>query len=347
MTASVGFRHNVLISLREMKRISRSETSTPVDSPIRRTHLPSNDMATQEAAAETHTESNDGGPGQGPVATTITSWELLDRIGFGAWTQVHRARPAGVPSSRPAAHAVKTLRPDRQGDAVARGMLVREAEAAAEVSHPHLIAILESQFKREPWYLVMPWLEGASLQSYTAARRLLDPPAVLWIARQTAEALDALHRAGWMHGDVKPGNIFISPRGHVTLLDLGFAQRSAEPQEGPGPILGTGHYLSPEQVVSTYPPDIRSDIYSLGVVLYQLLSGGLPLQGRTLEDLAAQHKQTAPIPLRRVAPHVPACVADLVQRMLAKDPLRRPQSPAELVDELVRLEIRTFSERAA
>ena len=248
---------------------------------------------------------------------------------------------------RPAAYAVKMLHENRQHDPVAIEMLAREAQAGRQVSHPHLIAILESQLKRPPQFLVMPWLEGATLQAYTAARRLLDPPAVLWIARQTAEALDALDQAGWMHGDIKPSNIFLSPQGHATLLDLGFARHRDETAEGPRAIAGTGYYLAPEHVSSVYRPDIRSDIYSLGIVLYQLLAGRLPLEGETFEQMAVAHKQTAPLNLRRMAPHVPPRVAELVHRMLAKDPLRRPQSPAELVAELVRLEIETFSERAA
>ncbi len=112
-------------------------------------------------------------------------------------------------------------------------------------------------------------------------------------------------------------------------------------------IAGSGHYMAPENTISRGRADIRSDIYSLGVVIYQLLASRVPLEGETLEELVANHKQLAPPPLRRVAPHVPPCAADLVRRMLAKDPLRRPQSPRELVKELVRLEIEAFGERAA
>ena len=111
-------------------------------------------------------------------------------------------------------------------------------------------------------------------------------------------------------------------------------------------LAGSGHYLAPEHADFRRRPDIRSDIYSLGVVL-TVVAGRLPLEGETLEALVAAHKRTAPLHLRRAAPHVPPRAADLVRRMLAKDPLRRPQSPAELVAELVRLEIDSFSERAA
>jgi eukaryotic-like serine/threonine-protein kinase len=277
----------------------------------------------------------------------VGNWFLVRRAGTGQWASVYRARPATAPAEQPAAYAVKLPHAACQLDPAAIAMLAREAAVCSQVSHPHLIAILESQLKRAPHFLVMPWLEGATLQAYIAARRLFDPPAVLWIARQTAEALSALHGSGWMHGDIKPSNIFLSPGGHVTLLDLGFSRHRDEREERPHAITGTGHYLAPENVGTVYRPDIRSDIYSLGVVLYQLLAGALPLQGETFEQVVAAHRQTAPVNLRRIAPHVPTGVTELVHRMLAKEPLRRPQSPAELVSELVRLEIETFSERAA
>jgi serine/threonine-protein kinase len=225
-------------------------------------------------------------------------------------------------------------------------MLVREARVAAQVRHVHLIAILDAQLAHDPPFLVMPWLEGCSLQAYVSAGQSLDTPAVLWIARQTAEALDALERTGWRHGDIKPSNIFLSLHGHATVLDLGFARHRDE-RNSPRLIAGSGHYLAPELAIAGGRPDIRSDIYSLGAVLYQLLAGRVPLDGKTLEELVSQHKQTAPQPLRQAVPHVPPAAANLVQRMLAKDLLRRPQSPNELVKELVRLEIDSFSERAA
>lgn len=277
----------------------------------------------------------------------VGHWEVIRLVAEGSWAKIYRARPVEAGRGCPAAHALKMLRADRTAESEALRMLAREAQVGRQVSHPHLIAILESQLKRAPQFLVMPWLEGDTLQAYTAAQRLLDPPTVLWIARQTAEALKALDQAGWMHGDIKPSNIFLSPQGHVTLLDLGLARHRDENADGPRAIAGTGYYLAPEHVSSVYRPDIRSDIYSLGAMLYQLLAGRLPLEGATLEQMAVAHKQTAPLNLRRVAPHVPRRVAELVHRMLAKDPLRRPQSPAELVAELVRLEIETFSERAA
>ena len=109
--------------------------------------------------------------------------------------------------------------------------------------------------------------------------------------------------------------------------------------------MGTWSYLAPECLISAAVADIRSDIYSLGVVLFQLLAGCLPLEGDTMAELAAQHRREAPPSLSKLAPQVPPDVAWLVRRMMAKDPLRRPQTPGELIGQLIKLEIATFSER--
>jgi serine/threonine-protein kinase len=243
---------------------------------------------------------------------------------------------------------VKLVLPDRQDDPLASLLLVREAVVGRRVSSPHVIPILEAQLERGPKFVVMPWLDGASVEDWLETGRHFDLPVVMWIARQTAEGLAALDTAGYSHGDIKPSNLFLDARGHVTLLDLAFARRHDEPAERRDrSITGTGYYLAPEHFSSQSRPDIRSDIYSLGVVLYRLLSGQLPITGRTLGEVARAHKQGAAKPLRSLVPTLPHGVAALVQSMSAKDQLRRPQSPKDLIASLVRLEIQTFRERAA
>jgi serine/threonine protein kinase len=281
------------------------------------------------------------------VPGRVGQWELVRLVGEGSLTKVYRARPAGSPADRPAAYALKMLRPARQRDPQAIQLLRREALVGREVTHPHLIAVLAADLSRPPYFVVMPWLDGTTL-----ARRLIDqpglaPPVALWIARQVAEALDALHAAGWMHGDVKPTNIFLSPDGHVTLLDLGFARR---PGEGGSAVercvTGTSSYMAPEMITSAWGADTGCDVYSLGVVLFEMLSGRLPFAGSDLAELAAEHRQARPPDLRRLVPHLPGSVTRLVRQMLAKMPLRRPQTPEELIERLAALEIETFAERA-
>ena len=265
----------------------------------------------------------------------------------GSLARVYRARAATTPVDRPAAYAVKMLRERWRDDPRAIRLLQREAVAGRSVAHRHLVSILAARISRPPRFVVMPWLEGATLRALLTAGRHIDLPEVLWIARQVAEALAALHTAGWMHGDVKPGNIFVSPQRHVTLLDLGFARRADEAGSAADRcVLGTYHYLAPEMIVSAIRADIRSDVYSLGVVLYELLSGRLPFDGEDLAELVGQHRQAAPPDLHRLAPQLPIEVVGLVREMLAKEPLRRPQTPCELIDRLAELEIATFAQRA-
>ncbi|HEY4759432.1 MAG TPA: serine/threonine-protein kinase, partial [Thermoguttaceae bacterium] len=240
-------------------------------------------------------------------SSRVRQWELVKFAGKGALTKIYRARPAGAPPNQPGSYALKMLLPVWQNDAQAVRLLQREALVGKTVSHPHLIPILDASVQQIPRFVVMPWLDGATLEQQLTSGKRFDLPEALWIARQTAEALGALHQAGWMHGDVKPSNIMVSPEGHATLLDLGFARRSDEIGSAVDRcVLGTFHYIAPELLTSSLRADIRSDIYSLGAVLYRILAGRLPFAGDDLAELASQHKQSLPPNLRRLAPHLPA-----------------------------------------
>lgn len=281
-----------------------------------------------------------------PLPRRVGDWELLELAGGGTLTEVYRARPAGAAGDQPAAYAVKILRPEWQQDPRAIDVLRREALVGRTVAHPHLVSILAARTLRPPCLLVMPWLSGHTLLDWLASHRPRELPVVLWIARQVAEALDALHASGWMHADVKPSNVFLSPEGHVTLVDLGFARRPHEIGSVVDRcVVGTGSHIAPEMITSALRPDIRSDVYSLGVVLFEMLAGRLPYEGKDLAELVTQHKQARPPNLRRLVPHLPQEVVRLVHQMLAKEPLRRPQTPRELIERLVALEIGSFAER--
>jgi len=170
------------------------------------------------------------------------------------------------------------LRPCWENDDQAIRLLQREALVGQSISHPHLVPILAAPVLESPRLVVMPWLEGASLAARLADGQQFGVPEALWIARQTAEALDALHTAGWIHGDVTPGNIQISPTGHVTLLD----ETSPAAGDEFGSVVdradhGHVHYLGTRVLTSALRPDVRSDVYSLGAVLFEVLraSAGL------------------------------------------------------------------------
>jgi len=223
--------------------------------------------------------------------------------------------------------------------------LRREVAAAREAGGPHVVAVLQAHVEGPPYYFIMPRLEGETL----AARLTDGPPATataLWIARQTAAGLQTLHVAGRRHGDVKPTNIVVDPRGHVTLIDLGFARRIDEEHEPTADdVAGTADYLAPEMVTSRLRVDGRADLYALGVVMFECLAGRLPLVAPTTHEMIAAHRSSEPPPLREINSRVPNEVAALVHRLLSKDPRRRPETAAEVVDELARLEIAYFDER--
>ncbi|HBO44081.1 MAG TPA: hypothetical protein DD670_09135, partial [Planctomycetaceae bacterium] len=252
----------------------------------------------------------------------LSRWKLVSREAEGPLSHIYRARPADSPNDRPAAYAVKVLRQRWNDDPRARMLFSREAQLGGTLVHPHLISILSAGLAKPPYYLVMPWLEGQTLRRRLDNGPALDLPAILWIARQTAEALDALAAAGWRHGDLKPSNLFVSPDGHVTVLDLGLARRLDEADSVLNRcVTGTCHYLAPETITSTLAADTRSDIYSLGVVLFETVTGHLPYQGEVIEEIIEQHR-TAQVPdPRRWAPHLPKEAARLIRRMLSKEPL--------------------------
>jgi len=281
-------------------------------------------------------------------ACSIGQWQLDGLIGEGSFTCVYRARPVNCPPDRPADYAVKVLRKQWEDDSQAVDLIRREALIGCQVSHPHLAPVLDARVERPPYHLVMPYLPGATLSAALAVCKCPAVPHSLWIARQVARALGALHARGWIHGDVKPDNILISPKGHVTLCDLGLARRIEDPGSVVDrPLVGTFHYVSPELITSALRADARSDIYSLGVTLYEMLAKRLPFQANTLEELAMSHCQEIPPDLRSLQPRLPRRVARLVGKMLAKHPLRRPQTARELARKLAAAEIETFDERFA
>ncbi len=281
---------------------------------------------------------------------TLGEWELIGLLGEGLLTQVYRARPSSCLAGDPAesaGYAVKLLKPKWERDPQAIEILRREVHVGRKVSHPHLVPVLASNLRQFPLFLVTPYLPGRSLAD-RLAQQLPSLPQALWYARQTAEALAALHLAGWLHTDVKPANIMVSHAGHVTLVDLGFARGLEEVRsELNRPLLGSPAYLAPELFTSALVADPRSDLYSLGVILYELLTGQLPSSATSLQDLAAWHRQGTYRDIRSLVPQIPLHVAELVRSLLAREPLRRPQSALEFARRLAALEIETLPAWAA
>jgi serine/threonine-protein kinase len=285
-----------------------------------------------------------GGASRKKMVGRMGPWQLTQLLAEGPLTRVYQARPADSPES-PATYAVKALRREWWHEAHAIEMIRREAWVGRQASHPNLITVLGAQVAQPPFYLAMPYLKGESLAAMLASGRRPSLPQAMWIARQACEALVALaEQAGVIHGDIKPSNLLVAPDGHATLLDLGFCQTPSEARNWASrPVIGTLNYIAPERVTSACGSDTRSDLYSLGATLYEMLAGHPPFQAEGPAELIAMHRQEKPRCLRDARPGMPKPVASLVHRLLAKDPLRRPDSPAEVADELARLEIACFA----
>jgi serine/threonine protein kinase len=274
-------------------------------------------------------------------------WQLVKPLGEGNLTRVYLARPADGPQNQPAAYVVKVLRKEWWRDPLAIEMQRREAWVGSKVSHPNILPVLSVSVEDPPFYVVTPKLDGATLAQLILDRGRLGVPLALWIARQVAEGLTALLDAtGMIHTDVKPDNILVSPTGHATLIDFGFVQTAAEASQwATRPLAGTLAYIAPEMVTSALAAGPQADIYSLGVTLYEMLTGLRPWNTDDPAELAALHREAKPADIRQQRSELSQPIADLVQAMLAKNPLRRPGSTRELATRLVRLEIESFTLR--
>jgi serine/threonine protein kinase len=232
--------------------------------------------------------------------------------------------------------ALKVITPERARDPVFRARFRRECRLAAAIDHPHVVEVFQAGQERGLLYLTMRYVDGADLGETLAAGRPLDPARAVAIINQIAGALDAAHALGLVHRDVKPENILLatgSGREHAYLTDFGIARHALEEHlTGTGVALGTVDYVAPEQARGA-EVDGRADVYSLGCILFQMLTGTVPFdRDSPLEKLWA-HVHDPPPKLLSVAPHLPADLEDVLERALAKSPADRQQSAGQLAQD--------------
>ena len=277
----------------------------------------------------------------------IGPWQLVRLVSESELSRVYVARPGDAGANHSANYILKVLRNEWWRDPQAIEMQRRAAWLGRKLSHPHLLPVLSSNVQQAPFYIVSPRLQGMSLADLMTRVSNLALPVTLWIVRQVAEGLAALHEeTGMIHADVKPANIIVSGEGHATLIDLGFAHSPAEARHWSSrPVVGTLNYVAPEMVTSCLSAEAPSDLYSLGVTLYEMITGRLPFSASTPGELVRMHREEAPTCVRHLAPQLPKPVASLIHRLLAKDPLRRPTSAAAVAGELLRLEIECFARK--
>jgi len=271
----------------------------------------------------------------------VGAWQLTRLLSRSDQTAVFRARLAEHDLG-PGCYAIKTTR--RDGDAIGVALLRRESLVAHQVVNPHLVSVLVAETHHSRRYLVTPYLEGLTLRRlllHANGERAtwLPVSSALSIVRQTAAALTELHQAGWLHSQVRPEHILVSPQGHATLIDLTQARRLESSEcEGGDELFTSLNYAAPEWFSSRGQLGSVADTYSLGIILYELITGQPPFASKNARQLIAMHRSAAPPDLRQVRSAAAQQTSELVRRMLAKEPLRRP-SDEELLRWLAEIEI--------
>ncbi len=267
----------------------------------------------------------------------LGKYRLLNRLGAGGMGTVFLAEHVRMRR----AVALKVLPGERAEDPACLGRFLREAQAAAVLDHPNIVRAYDLESDGAVYFLVMEYLDGVTLQELVDRRGRLTPERAAHYVRQAALGLQHAHEAGLVHRDVKPANLLVSRAGIIKVLDLGLARFFLDEtdaltrEHNAKAVLGTADYLAPEQGRDSHAVDIRADIYSLGATFFYLLTGRPPFDGGTLKQKMLAHQMKPPPDVRELRREVPGEMAVLMARMLAKEPAKRPRTPAEVADALV------------
>jgi serine/threonine protein kinase len=258
----------------------------------------------------------------------VGRYQIVDTIGTGATSRVARAFDPMI-----GRHVAIKLFSPQLAEGEGRERFIKEARVVGQISHPSIVALHDMGID-EPTstpYLVMEYVEGQPLERMLEKGSVPFPRACAWIA-DIAVALHLAHRKGIIHGDVKPANILVTDEGRVKLTDFGMA-RLASRDGKDTPLLGTPAYWCPEQILGK-PQDARSDLFSLGVVLYEMVTGKRPFDADSLQGVCQKVMSATPLPPSQINSSLPAGLNELVASCLEKDPARRRNSAEDLALDL-------------
>jgi serine/threonine protein kinase len=265
-------------------------------------------------------------------------YELGEVLGYGGMAEVLRGRDIRLGRDV----AIKTLRVDLAREPSFQARFRREAQSAAALNHPSIVAVYDTGESMLDGvsvpYIVMEYVEGRTLRDVLKAERHIMPTRALEITAQMLGALEYSHRNGIIHRDIKPGNVMLTPSGDVKVMDFGIARALAQSTATvtqTAAVIGTAQYLSPEQARGEQV-DARSDVYSAGCLLYELLTGEPPFTGDSAVAVAYQHVREDPVPPSRLNPDISPATDAIVLKAMAKNPVNRYQSAAEMRDDIER-----------
>ena len=247
-------------------------------------------------------------------------YQVEGRIGSGGMAEVYRARDLMLERTV----AIKLLREDFSQDPAFRERFRQEAKAAANLSHPNIVTIHDFGFDEKQIFIVMEYIPGTDLKTILESRGRLSVDETLHLIIQACAGVGYAHRAGLIHCDVKPHNMIVTPDQHLKVTDFGIARAlaSIHPQEVNNVVWGSPQYFSPEQAAG-HPPSPASDVYGLGVVLYEMLTGRLPFIADTSSELSYMHRSVTPTPPSQLNPLIPPALEQACLKVLSKEPSSR------------------------